>query len=177
MKTLLITCLLALTVSVAKSQELSNTTDPITGKKSKIALTMLSGEVISLECTFVELTSDENGSYLVYQQSVRSGVNGAFNSFDIKTMSLIFKMDDGQIIKFSPNLNTSGIRNISNTSILKLACPITNDELIVLAKHAISIFRLGLKEDNSGIDEYGFNDLKQLQIRKSALFMLGQINN
>ena len=177
MKTLFISGLLGLIAFTVKAQELSNTSDPITGKKSKIALTMLSGQVISLECTFVELTSDENGSCLVYQQSVRSGINGAFNSFDIKTMSLIFKMDDGQIIKFVPNLNTSGIRNIGNTSILKLECPITNDQLIVLAKHAISIFRLGLKEDNSGIDVYDFNDLKQLQIRKSALYILGAVSN
>lgn len=172
MKNLLTLSLLILLGFKSYSQTLVNKKDPFTGQVVKSSIVLL-GSMLAPTGMFLSFAEDKGNRYITFVWSAPSGQNGAFNNSNVKDLSLLMKMDTDTILKFKADTITSKIGNVSNSSIMTIISPISDNELSYLSQHEISLLRIGIKDD-VGVDLEStlFTKKNRKQVLKAASFIL-----
>ena len=155
------------------SQQLIKQKDQFTGKEIKGSVITM-GKGIAPTGMTMGFGIINQKTYVYFTWPNPSGNFGAFNTMKVSDMSLLFKLDDGNIMKFKADTTTSKISNYGNSSILSIGSEISNSELQTLSSHTINVFRVGIKDD-TGVDldnKFLFTDKNKEQVKKAATFMI-----
>lgn len=172
MKKLILIGFLAIS-TIANAQTLINKKDDFTGKYMKAAVVVF-GRTMAPQPISLMFGINEGKKYIAFSWSAKSGIFGAFNNMSPSQLSLLFKTDTVNIIRFKADTTISKILNNGNSTLLVIASPITDDQLMNFAKNRILRFRFGTMGDQ-GVDmdgPYMFTDKNKIQVQKAAAYML-----
>jgi hypothetical protein len=177
MKTLSIFLLVSLTSLSVNAQQLVNQKDPFSGKQVKAATVTLGGPFknIGQMLGFEEVDGKKYITFL--WMPVLSGANVQaqnFDNIDIKKCSILLKMEDNSILKFKADSVLSKKNGSGQSAVLTVSAFIPDSQLELMMSHSINTIRLGLTEENVGVDLPFFTDKTRKQIQKSAAFMLNK---
>jgi hypothetical protein len=175
MKTLSIFLLASLTSLTINAQQLINQKDPFTGKQVKVATVTLGGAFKNIGQIFAFTETDEKRyvSFLWMPGMSEAKVEDVnFNNVEIKNCSLLLNMDDDSVIKFKADTLLSKKGGSGTGATLGISSYISDAQLQFLMSHTIKIIRLGLTNDNLGVDAPFLTDKFRKQIQKAASYML-----
>jgi hypothetical protein len=174
LSTLLLASMTSLTVN---AQQLINQKDPFSGKQLKGAVVTFGNmfKNIGQGLGFGESDGKEIVSLTWMPSASGTNVDGInFDNFNLKNCSILVLMDDDSIIKFKADSTLSKKTGTGQTAMLAILASITEDQLRFLSLHDVKTIRLGLTEQNAGVDVPFVNDKTRKQIKKAALFMISK---
>lgn len=175
MKTLSILMFTALMSTGAFAQQFVNQKDPFTGKQVKGATITFGNALKNIGQTLAFAESDGKKVLMLTWMPSTSGasVDGInFDNFNLQQCSILVLMSDGNLIKFKADPTLSKKTGSGQMALLAIGAVIVNDQLKVLSSQDIKTIRLGLTNENSGIDIPYINDKTRNQIKKAAEYLV-----